>query len=254
MGYIYKTTNTINGKIYVGKSIKEVENTIAYFGSGILLRTSIKKYGKENFNKTILESNIQREILNDRETFWINELKSNDKTIGYNLTEGGDGGDCITLNPNRQKIVEKSTGKNNHFYGRHHSDKTKKLISQKQLGRVMSDETKKQISDTLKKQHKSGEIVICKTDTQRKTASIRWKTNNPSSSPQHKIKLSKIMSTETNPSTKWWIFEKIGGLKYKRFSFKQTCKEFGLPYGTMRKWIGKDRFSKAGWKVYEIND
>jgi hypothetical protein len=43
---IYKTTNIINGKYYVGK---DINNSESYLGSGVLLKRAIKKYGKENF-------------------------------------------------------------------------------------------------------------------------------------------------------------------------------------------------------------
>ena len=45
---IYKTTNLINGKIYIGMSKNKKEN---YLGSGIYLKYAIDKYGKENFKK-----------------------------------------------------------------------------------------------------------------------------------------------------------------------------------------------------------
>jgi len=50
---IYKTTNIINGKIYVGK---DESNNPAYLGSGYALKPAIKKYGKENFRKRSLKN------------------------------------------------------------------------------------------------------------------------------------------------------------------------------------------------------
>ena len=49
---IYKTTNLINSKIYVGQDSK---NNYNYLGSGIIIKKAIKKYGKENFKKEIIE-------------------------------------------------------------------------------------------------------------------------------------------------------------------------------------------------------
>lgn len=53
---IYKTTDLINGKIYVGQDSKYKET---YLGSGSLIYRSIRKYGRENFKKEILEDNIK---------------------------------------------------------------------------------------------------------------------------------------------------------------------------------------------------
>ena len=65
---IYKTTNLINLKIYVGKDKKNNPN---YYGSGLLLRLAIKKYGKENFAKETIDICRNETELNIREIFWI---------------------------------------------------------------------------------------------------------------------------------------------------------------------------------------
>lgn len=85
---IYKTTNTINGKIYVGK---DCSNNSKYLGSGSILKSAIKKYGKENFIKEILEECTSPEYLKEREIYWISKLNSRDPLIGYNISPGGDG-------------------------------------------------------------------------------------------------------------------------------------------------------------------
>ena len=95
MAYIYKITNLINGKIYVGKRVRENPSDVKnYFGSGIAIRGAIEKYGKENFSKEILEHvDVTKncKLLCDREKYWISKLNSNDENVGYNLTPGGDG-------------------------------------------------------------------------------------------------------------------------------------------------------------------
>lgn len=86
---IYKTINLINGKIYIGKQIRNNPN---YIGSGIILKKAIEKYGKENFTKEILEYCSSKEELNSREIFWIKKLDSRNPIKGYNISKGGDGG------------------------------------------------------------------------------------------------------------------------------------------------------------------
>ena len=113
---IYKTTNLINGKFYVGKDKKNNPN---YLGSGKILKVSIKKYGKFNFKKEILEYCNSFEELNEREKFWISVLNPE-----YNIAKGGEGGDTISNNSNKKQIIEKfkmSIKKHNPNIGRKRS-------------------------------------------------------------------------------------------------------------------------------------
>jgi hypothetical protein len=92
MNLIYKTTNLINGKIYVGQHVQhDTSEFDGYLGSGLLIKYSINKYGKENFIREIIEVLSNPELLNEREIFWIDQLSATDLSIGYNLTKGGDG-------------------------------------------------------------------------------------------------------------------------------------------------------------------
>ena len=79
---IYKTTNLVNGKIYIGQ---DKNNNPNYYGSGKLLKLAIKKYGKKNFKKEILEECTSIDELNEREIYWIGFFKSNDRYTGYNI-------------------------------------------------------------------------------------------------------------------------------------------------------------------------
>ncbi len=90
-GYIYCIKNLINEKIYIGKHCGYPQDSKSYFGSGKIITAAIKKYGKSNFTKTILQV-IDNGDLNERQIFWIKEYNSNNNHIGYNLTIGGDGG------------------------------------------------------------------------------------------------------------------------------------------------------------------
>lgn len=106
--YIYKITNLINNKIYIGLSTKLVGESTDYYGSGKLIKEAIQKYGKENFIKEILEDNIDNiDTLKVREIYWIGALKSHVSLNNYNLTLGGDG--SLGLSPDiewRNKISE----------------------------------------------------------------------------------------------------------------------------------------------------
>lgn len=87
--YLYKITNTLNNKIYIGiHQTKDLSD--GYFGSGLNLNRAIKKYGKENFVKEILEYFDNEESMIEREKQLVNSdfVKSNDT---YNIMEGGKG-------------------------------------------------------------------------------------------------------------------------------------------------------------------
>lgn len=89
-GYIYKTTNLINGKIYIGQH-KSDKFDKSYYGSGKRFLNAFNKYGKDNFSCEIIEWCKTREIANDRERYWISYYNTQDRNIGYNITEGGEG-------------------------------------------------------------------------------------------------------------------------------------------------------------------
>jgi group I intron endonuclease len=84
---IYKTTNLINGKIYIGKDSK---NNKKYIGGGKLLKLAIKKYGRKNFLKETIEVCETIDELNQKEVYWIEKLNSRVSDIGYNILVGGE--------------------------------------------------------------------------------------------------------------------------------------------------------------------
>ena len=86
---VYKTTNLITGKFYVGKELKPKDY---YFGSGRLIRLAISKHGKHNFVKETLELCDNVDHLNEREIYWIEQLDALGNQ-GYNMRAGGRGGD-----------------------------------------------------------------------------------------------------------------------------------------------------------------
>lgn len=101
---IYKITNLINGKIYIGKDTVSDKN---YYGSGVLIKRAIEKYGIENFKKEILEECNTNNELCVKEKYWIEYYNSINRKIGYNISKGGDGGDTLSNNPNLEIIKSK---------------------------------------------------------------------------------------------------------------------------------------------------
>ena len=88
--YIYKTINLLNGKYYIGKH-SAIKLDDGYLGSGKYLRRAIRKYGKENFKKEILEFCGTKELCNEREKEIVTTELVND-SLCMNLMKGGKGG------------------------------------------------------------------------------------------------------------------------------------------------------------------
>ena len=106
-GYIYKITNKINQKIYIGKH-KSTFFDQSYWGSGKLINRAYKKYGKENFTREFLEECQDLETLNKQEKYYINLYESKYPN-GYNISNGGDGGDIFhSLSTSHQEKVRES--------------------------------------------------------------------------------------------------------------------------------------------------
>ena len=96
---IYKITNLINGKIYVGQTVKTLEERFQKHCWGttekdkyhlnMAIKKAIKKYGKENFTIELIEQ-VEKDKLDEREVYWISFYNSYQK--GYNCTLGGQNG------------------------------------------------------------------------------------------------------------------------------------------------------------------
>ena len=188
-GYIYKTTNLINDKYYIGKHKSESFDS-SYYGSGIAFTRALKKYGKENFKREILAWCESKEELNEKEKYYIALLRS-DKC--YNIANGGDGGDIwSTLTEEQKKQAnEKRRYSLTHlspeatearrykammvWKGKHLPEEMKQKISQTLMGHKVSQETRDKISKIKKDfyQTERGKNVLEKIHTFKK-GNIPW--------------------------------------------------------------------------------
>ena len=100
--YIYKITNIINCKIYIGKHSTDDIND-GYMGSGVVLKKAKEKYGIENFTKEYLAFCDTYDKLNFFERFYIRKYGSTDRNIGYNIASGGEGFDVGNIPWNKGK-------------------------------------------------------------------------------------------------------------------------------------------------------
>ena len=137
---IYKITNIINDKVYVGSAVninyrfkthKRLLNNNKHFNTH--LQSSYNKNGKENFKFEIIEL-VNEDVLLERETFWISFMMSNNPDYGYN----------------KRLIVNSNLGIKL-------SEETKKKLRESHLGHKRTDEANKKI---IKSQYKP----ICQFD------------------------------------------------------------------------------------------
>jgi group I intron endonuclease len=154
-GYIYKTTNLLNGKMYIGKHHSSVFEPEKYIGSGPILVKALKKYGKENFKCELIEWCDSKTQLDLREQHWIKILNCQKDPRYYNLAKGGDGGvgrngsdptnywsdpikrqaaiakTKVSLKKYYEEHPEAHAGKNNPNWGVKATEQTRKKISEK---------------------------------------------------------------------------------------------------------------------------
>lgn len=146
VGYIYLITDTTNGMKYAGKHHYHIEGQLDpnYHGSGVIIKNIYKKRPetlKEEYIKTCYS---EEEMCSD-EKYYIKLFKTLWPN-GYNLTEGGDGGE-IPCEEVRKKMSMK-------LKGRHISEETRKKMSESKKN--ISDETRKKMSEARKKLYSSG--------------------------------------------------------------------------------------------------
>jgi group I intron endonuclease len=150
-GYIYKTTNLLSNRIYIGQCKGKFR--AHYLGSGVIIKKAVKDKGKNNFKVEVLEYCYSLDILNEREIYWIKFYNSTNLSIGYNIDEGGKGRKIAESTKLKLSIAHKGKKlteehKNNiakSQLNKKHSPKTKLKMSLNNLGRIFSDEHKKNI-------------------------------------------------------------------------------------------------------------
>jgi len=135
VGRIYKVLCSISGKIYIGQTTRTLHERWQRHLSSASSRkvkthlyAAILKYGKDAFSIELVEDNILKKDLDERERFWIEYFQASNPAIGYNLTRGGVA---------------------NHG-GWHLSTEAKAKISKAQKGRVKTSEHRQKLSKAIK--------------------------------------------------------------------------------------------------------
>jgi hypothetical protein len=151
--YIYKTTNKITNMQYIGSHHGNVNDS--YFGSGLAISRAIEKYGKHNFKKEIIEIVNNKDLLLEREKYWLEKFNCAINPKYYNLTNVAGGGFM-------------SDGK---------TDEERKIIREKQeIGRrAKRKETVKKMLLTKQNWSKEKKQALGKAISDGKTKQPEWK-------------------------------------------------------------------------------
>lgn len=165
---IYKVTNNINGKVYIGQTITKIESrwyhhcwaAVRYNANHF--HHAINKYGKESFTIEVLCSALNRENLNYLERYFI-ELYNSFSQKGYNSRVTGAKNSC---NQETRKKLRDAFKRNPRktFLGKNHTEETKRKLSDfhksrtRKKGVIFSDKTKEKMKLSAEKRSGSKSI------------------------------------------------------------------------------------------------
>lgn len=199
--YVYRITNLINGKIYIGKTINPKKRKNEHFSNKdqnadhLLLKKAMKKYGKEHFKFEIIGEYSDEIIALDMEKYFIREFNASGRVNGYNLTFGGEG-----------------------LSGFKHSEKTKEILRIKNIGNLNPLYGKPQSTSLRAKQSHI-------------QSNRKWKTNH---SNESKLKLSIISkSVKLNFHSDDLKNEIIELYNSGKFTKNQLAEKFNIKYHTV---------------------
>lgn len=153
-GVIYEIHCDPSGKSYVGQTTKGLKARwakhveFATRGGKTHLAAAIRAYGPAAFTMCVLEECSDRQHLNDRETYWINQRGTLGR--GYNLTNGGDAREWSP--ESRQRFSENhplrgKTGPEHPAFGYRHTPEALETIRQTSTGRGHSEKTRQRLAD-----------------------------------------------------------------------------------------------------------
>lgn len=262
-GFIYITTNMINGMKYLGqKSFDDNNKWRNYLGSGKALKNAIRKYGKQNFDRNIICFCYSPEELNEAEYAlsvflnvvedrnWYNLCYGGEVPIGYVATDESrrkmsEAQKARWTDELRQELGEKMSGEGNPFYGKHHSDDVRLKLSEQHTGMKVSDEVKKKLSDINKERFKDeNERAKCgrpHTDKWKQEQSERMSgENHPMYGKHHSDETkAKIRNARKNLSED--ARKRISEAQRKRLSVKENNPFYGKHHSEE----AKEKISKA---------
>jgi group I intron endonuclease len=160
-----------NGKMYVGVTMRDPavrwQNGSGY-PHNEYFSNAINKYGWDNFEHIIIAKGLTEDEAKWLEVELIREWNSNNSSDGYNLSFGGEGSKgCKHTEEWKQQQSKRATGEGNPFYGKQHTEETRRKMSESQKGipKPKSEEAKRNMSknhpDVKGKNNPRAKAIIC---------------------------------------------------------------------------------------------
>ena len=217
---VYKITNTLNGKVYIGQTVDYRKRKVGHFSylrrnahRNRYLQKSFNKYGESSFKMEIIKECAVDE-LDKLEIYYMRKYNSIDKTLGYNMVIGG--------NTNKS-----------------FPDYIRQKMSRSQKGRIIAEEHRKRIG----KWHKGKTISpkdIEKANKTKKDNQIQWGETNPN-------------AVLTNDDVEKLIKDMLNGLTVEDVMKKYKCSRQTV-YGITRNRTYKAILPNLRKKLYNLNE
>ena len=145
-GYIYKFTNLVTSKIYIGKRQSNTFDKY-YYGSGKTWKQDLQLYGKNNIQREVIGWYYDYQSLLEAEKYWIKYYDARNPSVGYNIHKGGYGGNSLN---DKEAWSKLHSGERNGRWHKEVKQETRDKISAANTGQIRSDEFKRRVSDSLK--------------------------------------------------------------------------------------------------------
>lgn len=276
-GMIYKAINKVNGKIYIGQTIKSLaKRRAAHFNeakenkSRSIFCRALNKYGRDNFIWQKLCDCNSREEIDYLENFYIKLYESNNLDKGYNLIVGRGRSGYALSGCTKKKISYKAKERlrnkeNNPMYGKKHSKKTKELISNELRGKFAGEKNpfygKKHsansrknmsISRTGKRNHLYGKSL-----TEEHKKKISDSNKGKIFSNKHRMRISESKKGKNlgcnNKTSKKYIVSYSSGEEIMVHGLSNFCRVEGLNQAHMSSCAAGSRNIHKGYKCRYYN-